>query len=750
METSFPKVRNKASRIKTLIRKKADELNIHTVPKYTTDELSSEFDDEPLFVSPEDSDLRKLLDSPVSPTHSRQLEWFVNQANIRDVLPPRIFVGDDAVHDDTITENGLNRKDHTIEWEDEDFSTLSMNSGENFEIRDDGSVMLKGKEFETSSAFLPSISSSLSKSECDKYFGVNSKMEYYKVYREMDRRSKIMDMSSEDIQSMVVESYQFNRLNDESSLGQNDSVSALSPLAVDNEDDDCLDQDIILPDLYPTSPRSLYLTKLISLNSSPTNPYYRSRLTTSLNLNARGLGDEKILHLVHCLSSLPFLKTLNIADNGISGATIAEIFNNMRHTTSLMLDSIDISSNHMNFESANAIASLLSCEDCKLQKLYLRKTKCDDSMSDRLLKSLLLNSTIIEIDFSENKIGSEISRTSMDGNEMQSLLSRNCPLSLNMSWNIMKPSSCSYTALEKICPFICLKSLDLSLNNLGPEGGKRISAVIINCKYLNDIILENCGLDSTAMFTICCSARENLSVVNINVSNNFIGEQGARSCARLACYNGDRVKIDVTNCSLKGHTKATVYRVDYPCADYDLDLKSIYSRSIFMDILFLVSVNNRYYIETCTHSVDRKLWNPIDIDDKYVIPAVGWVRIQLRENQESCQIHGVIFNDVHKKYLIEFSQTSSKPALVILYGCQNFALGVSDAVWLEAKIYEDLPVGTNRLRSFGLVIPLLATDKQAEEFIEVYSRNYGVPKEILEESTHRISKSTDTEKDEKQ
>ena len=190
METSFPIVKNKASRIKTQIRKRANELNMHTNPEYSSDEHTSEFNYEPIFVSPEDSDFRKLLDSPVSPTHSRQLECFVNLINIRDVLPPITFLGDDVVHDDTITEDELNRKDHTIEEEDDDFSTLSMNSGENFEIRDDGSVMLKGKEFETSSAFLPSISSSLSKSECDKYFGVNSKMEYYKVYREMDRRSK--------------------------------------------------------------------------------------------------------------------------------------------------------------------------------------------------------------------------------------------------------------------------------------------------------------------------------------------------------------------------------------------------------------------------------------------------------------------------------------------------------------------------------------------------------------------------------
>ena len=69
---------------------------------------------------------------------------------------------------------------------------------------------------------------------------------------------------------------------------------------------------------------------------------------------------------------------------------------------------------------------------------------------------------------------------------------------------------------------------------------------------------------------------------------------------------------------------------------------------------------------------------------------------------------------------------------------------------LVGKLCEDLPLGTNRLRSFGLVMPLLATDNQAEEFIEVHSRNYGVPKEMLKESTHRIPKSTSSERDEKQ
>ena len=761
---SFPTVRKKASTIKEQIRKRAEKLQRYASAdpaEFPHNGQSAIFDGSFVPCKELDSPFKKLINSQIAPAHTRQLECFANQYKIRDVLPPKQYVNEKEASGNMKDDSSKDDKDIPDGGRDE-FDMLSVASNEDFEIRDDGSVLLRGHSFDTStstSQSLPPINSSsgsqqssLSKSECDKYFGINSKMDYYKTYRNLDRRSKIMDISPDDN-----DTWGMAELKHPVGFNDADSLSAMSSSIIDIQDD-YFDKDELL-DLCPSSPRSIYLAKVIKMDTSPTNPYYRSQLTTTLNLNGRGLGDDRARSIASCLSSLPFLKTLNIADNGIAGATLAGIFKNLKQNKNNSIESVDVSSNHMNNISAEAIASLLSCDDCNLRKLYIRKTNCDDSMSLKIMQSLLSNSSVCDIDLSENKIGMDIpfevskitivdaaldekygssSSSSSSSSSLSSLSSsRIPPLSLNLSWNLIKQTSYNLQVLEQLCQYMCLKSLNLSLNNLGVEGGKRISAIILHCHALTDVILENCGLDSAAIFTICCSARENKNIVYVNVNNNCIGEQGARCCARLSCHYGDRIKISASECCLKGHSKHSVYKIDCPCADYDLDLKSIYSRAIFMDILFLISVNTRYYIQSCSESLDQRSWNTVEVNERYSVPLEGWAQVQLREKEECHQINTIIFEEHHKKRLIEASEKTSQPTLMIFYGCQNFALRLHDAIWLEAKLYEDVP-GRDRLRSFSLVIPLLVTDNDAQEFVEYCSKQHRIPMEALKASAPRF------------
>ena len=89
---SFPTVRKKASTIKEQIRKRAEKLQRYASAdpaEFPHNGQSAIFDGSFVPCKELDSPFKKLINSQIAPTHTRQLECFANQYKIRDVLPPK-------------------------------------------------------------------------------------------------------------------------------------------------------------------------------------------------------------------------------------------------------------------------------------------------------------------------------------------------------------------------------------------------------------------------------------------------------------------------------------------------------------------------------------------------------------------------------------------------------------------------------------------------------------------------------------
>jgi len=99
-------------------------------------------------------------------------------------------------------------------------------------------------------------------------------------------------------------------------------------------------------------------------------------LTKELSLQHYAMGDKMGIVLAESISGLPYIQSVNIADNQLTDESLGPIIKAIMSVPNMLL--LDVSENMIGPIFAELLAEYLSLSTCPLLKLSLRNADVDD------------------------------------------------------------------------------------------------------------------------------------------------------------------------------------------------------------------------------------------------------------------------------------------------------------------------------------------------------------------------------------
>lgn len=280
-----------------------------------------------------------------------------------------------------------------------------------------------------------------------------------------------------------------------------------------------------------SSPRTKYLTGCMQNNVNPrASLLLRKNMSKELNLQHQGMGDTMAQLLAESIRGLPFIESINIADNMLTDDGMGPIILAVVDIPGLL--QLNLSQNEIGPVSARALFEYLQSDSCPLERLILRSADVDDYECKKFIEAIKLNNSLRELDLSNNKIGAaENLNTVMPdivtGGEAIAdlLMSPACMISrLNLEWNMVRLEGAVELA-KSLAVTQTLTYLDLSYNSLGTEGSLALGKSLLHNKSLQTLVVANNNIDSLGCFTIAAGIIENRGLSKLVLDGNPIGEK---------------------------------------------------------------------------------------------------------------------------------------------------------------------------------------------------------------------------------
>lgn len=316
----------------------------------------------------------------------------------------------------------------------------------------------------------------------------------------------------------------------------------------------------------------------------------RKELTTILNISAMGIGNEMCTLLARSLELLPVLEGLLIADNNLSDEGLVPIVKKLSFCK--YIQRLDISSNKIESECLKELTHYFTSTSCQLIDLKLRSGNLDDYAVRNLISSFSVHSTLQELDMSYNQLGSHdmafrMSKTLLTAGESIGKLLKHpeCKLSkLALAWNTIRHFS-GVTLVESLKVNQTLTFLDLSYNGLGVNGGEMLGLALHYNRALKTLKVIHNNISARPAMVIVSGIKSCESLTLVDLSENPIGEEGARGVLVLNITHGQRVKVEIRNCQVRGKDPTVNYQTKDPKGEYSLELSQPYHFAVAMELL---------------------------------------------------------------------------------------------------------------------------------------------------------------------
>jgi len=328
----------------------------------------------------------------------------------------------------------------------------------------------------------------------------------------------------------------------------------------------------------------------------------------AINLSNRGIGDEQGIALGLSFFGFSTLGKLVLKGNRFSSCVPTMMRNLM---TAVSLRHLDLSTNalHAN-RGIQAIASYLREPSVGLLHLNISNSgvtgpdvqKLCSALAGRPLSSSSRN--LQEFIASSNFINTDGAKALAD-----MLLDRErCSLRvINLGWNECGTDGATSFA-EALRTNTTLTSLDLSSNGVSDKGGQRLAAILLNNSTLEVLSLAQNRINGCCCFVFSRTLKAHPSMRILDLSNNALGEPGARSIFRTI-LRGLKCFVVMRNCSfpvenLFDHSQPGI---DSP---YTFDMSEPYSQSVVSELLTISSedpVNCRFGVVTYAQTTSLSL-----------------------------------------------------------------------------------------------------------------------------------------------
>ena len=386
-----------------------------------------------------------------------------------------------------------------------------------------------------------SLSTSKTNLNLTRYFGVTARNEFGRRIKWLSNQRKMLYHQRDELEEKTRFESSYDH-QENSSSHEKHSLIDEENVSVDSFDVPTVKDD--LQDGTVTSPRTKYIAACLKKNMNPRmSLILRKRISSDLNLQHQGMGDTLGVLFADSLKELPYVHSINIADNNLTDVSIGPILRSiilMSNVTSL-----NISNNMIDSKSTRALADYLRSSTCSIKKLILQKSDIDDSECHMFVEALKENSSLLELDLSNNKIGQAETLNTVQpdyitgGEALADMLASNsCHLQyLNLAWNLIRLDG-GIALAGCVATNKYVTHLDLSYNALGKDGGEVLGSSLLGNTVLHTLLLTNNNINFSACFSICVALEENFSLRKLSLDGNPIGEGGGRALMQVPFTTG--------------------------------------------------------------------------------------------------------------------------------------------------------------------------------------------------------------------
>ncbi len=343
----------------------------------------------------------------------------------------------------------------------------------------------------------------------------------------------------------------------------------------------------------PLSARTKFLKGCVDRGILPhPSLIIRKEITTMLNLSSLGMGNEVALLLAEALDNIPLLVGFSIADNNLTDIGLVPILNKLALCKNLRL--FDLSNNKVDSLAAAALRGFLSSNYCNLVVLRMQNANVDDYEASLFMEAIAVSNTIKELDLCHNLLGSHefaVNRRKLTAGEAigRMLQEPECRVQiLKLAWNMIRFDSAK-VLVQSIQFNQTLFYLDLSYNHIGNEGGEILGDSLHSNTALRVLKVAHNNLTARPTLIIFAGVKSCKTLKELDISENPIGEEGARGLLALNITHGDRIKIYIKNCSVRLSDASCWFESFNPKGEYLLSMDNLYERAICFELLDRVS-----------------------------------------------------------------------------------------------------------------------------------------------------------------
>lgn len=354
------------------------------------------------------------------------------------------------------------------------------------------------------------------------------------------------------------------------------------------------------------SPRSMYIDACMREGINPrASLVLRRGMTKMLDLSHHGIGDTMGKVLSECILSLPYLQSINLADNTLTDASLGPLVAALVQMPNIL--HADLSNNVVGDVASNTLSTYLGTEICPLVKLVMRNADVDDFECTRFITAIKENkeTKLQELDLTQNLLGSAeqlnvvMPELTTAGEAFAELIETdNCQLSrLELGWNMIRGDSAIAFAVS-LSMNQSITFLDISYNAFGKDGGRELGRALLGNKTLTHLDVSANNIEGTAIFCICVGLIENKIMRKLILDGNPIGSLGAKAVMQVPTMLGSRVKVSVNKCNIAIPAEASEnpFMFENLLREYNLDMTDPYDRAQSFMLLYLIACHHTYVI----------------------------------------------------------------------------------------------------------------------------------------------------------
>ncbi|GMH59163.1 hypothetical protein TrLO_g15025 [Triparma laevis f. longispina] len=293
-----------------------------------------------------------------------------------------------------------------------------------------------------------------------------------------------------------------------------------------------------------------------------------------------GMGDTKALALAEALVDMPFIKTLDLANNRLTNKSVPKILDSC-FATKLM--NLNLSGNRVDVPGAKSLAGFL--KKCNtLRSLVLDGCEISDEDLSLLIPGFIKGDDevgVSNLSLADNQI------TGVGGASLGELFkNEGCTLEkLNLSQNFVKGAG-AVAFGKSLAKNKKLQEINLHMNRISDGGTMAMASSLLMNKNLKVLNLEHNDIGTEGSFVMASILTKNTTLERMSLIGNPLGEQGGR-CMLRAIMNGMKTIVTMTGCTFSPNSSLN-YDHSNPERNYDLDLEDPFHISVLHELHRLV------------------------------------------------------------------------------------------------------------------------------------------------------------------